>query len=303
MAFDPKGNVAGQLQQMFPTLYNATKGIPELWNILIWGATAGWDATLVESAIQNSNYYKKSSDAKRQWDVLAATNPAEAVARQKKAQNDVLLASMRMGANLSLQQIGLISQGVIEEGWSTAQFNDVVLGYAAGLPEAKRSPGEFGGTMTKVRQIADDYAMPVTDREATSMAQRLLQSGSRGDEPGANEAAIRDIFAKRAESLFPSLKGELSAGVTVKQWASPYMALAAKELELSPDAIKLSDPKWRRMLEGTKNDKTGAVAPMTLSEWQARIRNGAQYGFDKTTGARDQAAQMETELMKRFGGI
>jgi hypothetical protein len=307
-----QAEIAKKIHERYPDVEAVFRQVPELWNILVWsiamtgGASAGLSQTQFEAAVKNTNWYKHSTEAGRDWFKLRIENPGEAVRRQQNAQHDVLLAGIQMGSNLSMQQVGYIADRWLQNGWSTAEMRDQLVGYTMNLPEAKRSPGAFGAAMTKVRSVADEYGMAVSDKEAAGFAQQLLFQGTRGDTPGRGEGDIRDVFAKRAKSLFPSLREELEAGTTVKQWASPFIQLAAQELEVSPDAVTFNDPKWRAMLEGqtvkNKDGSTGTKA-LTLSEWQAKIRQEPRYGYDRTTGAREQAAQMETELLTRFGGI
>jgi hypothetical protein len=299
--------VEQKIKERYPDVYNIYRGVPELWNILVWSVSgANLSDSQFKAAVKNTNWYKQSTEAGRDWFTLRISNPAEAVKRQQQAQHDVLLAGIQMGSNLSMQQVGFIADRWLQNGWSVAEMRDQLVGYTMKLPEAQRAPGAFGAAMTKVRSVADEYGMQVSDKEAAGFAQQLLFQGTQGATPGRGEADIRDVFAKRAKSLFPSLKEELEAGTTVKQWASPFIQLAAQELETSPDAITFNDPKWRAMLEGqaVKNkDGSTSTKALTLSEWQAKIRQEPRYGYDRTTGARQQAAQMETELLTRFGGI
>lgn len=299
MAIDMHGDVNGQLQQMFPNEYNSFKGIPELWDLMVWGAAKGWDPTLLEAAMQNSNYYKTHTDAQRQWDIKMATDPASAQNAIQQWTRQVSMDAARYGAQLNMSQIHQIAVDAATNGYTQNELQDRIVLYTTGEASAHHgdnAPGAFGAAMTKVRQIADEYAMPVSSKEVILQAQNMLLSGS-----GADESSLRDIFAKRAESLFPSLAPELQKGMTVKQWATPYTTLAAQQLEISPDSINLSDPKWRPMLDGTKDPKTGVRSPMTLAEWEATIRQNKTYGYDTTTGAKDQAAQLEAGLAQKFG--
>jgi hypothetical protein len=288
------------IHERYPNLEFVYKGIPEIWNILVWSVSgANLSQTQIDAAIQRTNWYRTHSQKQQAWHVLAATDPAEAVKRQKQKQNDVLLAGVRMGSKLTLGQIGYIADLALQNGWSDSELQDQLVGYTSKLRPDQRAPGEFGAAITTVRQLADEYAMPLSAKEAETFAARMLQTGTTGATAGADEGSIRDMLAQRAKSLYPALRRELEAGVTVAQWAQPYKQIAAQELGVSVDAMTFSDPRWKAMLEGvtTKDGKD----PMTLSEWQTRIRTDAKYGYDKTSGGRLVAAGLADEVSKMFG--
>lgn len=294
-----------EIKKQFPTLYNSLHNIPELWQILVWATVTGMSAEQTDAAIQSSQYVRTHTLAQRQWDILRSVDPGSANQKILEAGRAVRMAAARIGANLLDWQVQAIAGEAAANGYKTnEELQDRIVLYTSEQAAAHHGdnlPGQFSETMARVRQIAGEYAMPVDSKEVITLARNMLMSGQ-----GATEDSIRGIFAKRAESLYPSLKGQLQAGMTVKQWAQPYIAVAAQQLEISPDAINLADPKWKAILEGTPtNNKDGThdARTMTLSEWQAKIRQESKYGYDKTIGAKEQAAQMETELLKRFGGI
>lgn len=299
--------IARKIHERYPDLEAIYKPIPELWNILVLSATnmsaggAGLSQSQFEAAVRNTNWYKQSTEKGRDWFFLRIQNPAEARKRQEQAQHNVLLAGIDMGANLSMQQVGYIADLWLQNGWSTAEMRDQIIGYTSKLPAAKRAPGQFGAAITKVKQIADDYAMPVSDKEAAGFAQQLLFQGTGGDTAGRDEASLRDVFAQRARSLYPSLRKELEAGVTVKQWAQPFFQVAAQELGVSPDAITFNDPKWQALLEGQKSKDGTTSDPYSLAQWQTKLRTDARYGYDQTNNARLNAAGLAQGLAQMFG--
>lgn len=301
---------ADEIKNQFPDIYATFHNIPELWNILIWATVTGMNVSQVQAAIHASKWWGSHTEAQKAWQATVALQPAEANRQIQEAGRAVRLLGKKMGAGLTEGQVQAIAGEAAQNGYSDDEINDRIVIYTtavakSGKGEGHLPPGEFGGAMNKVRSIADEYGMSVNRQEAADMAANLLLQGH-NKTGGTSEAGIRDVFLKRAKSLFPSLKEELEAGTTVKQWASPFIQLAAQELEQSPDAITFNDPKWRAMLEGQAvKNKDGSTShkALTLSEWQAKIRQEPRYGYDRTTGARQQAAQLETELLTRFGGI
>lgn len=296
-------SIEDDIRTQFPPLYNLYHNIPEVWAILIMAATAHTAPQEVQAAIQNSTYWKTRTDNQRAWDATLATDPAQAQRVLSVARDAVVKNAVRLGLQLDQAQIEWFTVNAAQFNWQAPELNDAMVAHAATIPVAQQRPGEFGAAVTQVRKIADDYAMPVGDKEVVGMAADLLSKS--GASP-ATEDSLRDTFAKRAASLYPGLADELAHGTTVKQWAQPYVDLAAKQLEISPETINLGDPKWRTILEGArtaKPDKPGqpTFTPMTLSEWQQTFRTDPRYGYDKTIGARDQASQLVTQLLQKFG--
>lgn len=294
------------VKNRYPNLYNVMRSNDELWKILVWGVGTGMSEAQVDAAYQASNYYRTHTQEQRAWDVQIAVDPTTAARAHQQQMDIVWAANQRLGTGMGWNQAVEVARSAAINGWTPAQVDDYLVAYTkweayGGVPGTKPGGGEFTQAMTKVRAIANDYGLPVDSQTAVDEAAKLLSATASGGQ--TTEDALRGKFADQAKSLYPSLAPQLEAGTTVAQWAQPYKALAASELEQSPDSITFNDPKWRAMLEGTKDPKTGQVSPMTLSEWQAKIRQGSVYGYDKTTGAKQQASQIETELLKRFGGV
>lgn len=290
------------IHERYPDLEAVFKPVPELWAILMWSVGgANLSRTQIQAAMQNTSWYRGQSEAQRNWFVLQATDPTEAAKRHEQAAHDVWLAAQRMGANFDWNQVTYVARLWMMNGWTTAEMNDQLIAYTSKLPESKRDPGAFGAAITKARQIADEYAVPVTDAELQQYAKRTLMSGTRGDTPGFDEASIRNVFADRAKALYPWLGNQLDEGVTIKDWAEPYIALAARELEISPSSVSLKDPMWQAILKPRRDDEKGPQRSQTLSEWQDRIRTEEKYGFDKTTGAQLIAAGLADGLARTFG--
>lgn len=286
-----------ELERKYPTLVSYYKSVPELWNLLVWGTTAGWTDAEMQDHIQQTQYFKTRSEPQRAWDKLVVVNPGEAAKQTKLSIEKTTQYARQLGAYLTPAQLHWIAVTANQNGWTEEQLHDYLVAdlHKGALPFGS---GEYSTAMTQVRALANEYAIPLTDKEALDYAGKLLAGRSGGGQ--ANENTLRDEFGKRAQSLYPSLKEELAAGVTVAQWAQPYKSVAQQELGVAGDALTFNDPKWKAMLEG-QPDKNGMRQPMTLSEWQTRLRTDAQYGFDKTSNGKAAAGGIANQLLEMFG--
>ena len=281
----------------YPTLAAYYKAIPELWNLLLWGAGAGWTDEELQDHIHQTTYYKTTSEPQRAWDKLAIVNPGEAKKQYLTAVETTLKYARQLGMGMTNAQVQWVANYANTHSWTEEQVHDhLVATLHAG--QTSVGAGEYSAAMTQVRALANEYALPLTDKETVDYATNLLTGRSGGGT--ANENSLRATFGQRAASLYPSLKEELAAGTTVAQWAQPYKSVAQQELGIAGDAMTFNDPKWKAMLEG-QADKSGVRQPMTLSEWQTKIRTDAQYGFDKTANGKAAAGGISNALLEMFG--
>ena len=144
----------------------------------------------------------------------------------------------------------------------------------------------------KVKQAAGAYYVPLADVTAREWSKKVLS----GEVP---EAAFQQYLKDQAKSMFPPLAAAIDAGVTVEQYADPYKQVAAQTLEVPPEQINFNDPRWSRALMNV--DKDGNRTSMTLYDWQALLKTDTSYGYDRTSQARQQAAQMAQQLQETFG--
>jgi hypothetical protein len=299
-----------RLIERYPALWEQYKNQPEIIQILAQAADQNWPPERLQQAIQNSAYWKTHSEASRAWDALSAIDPVEAQKRMGAAIKAIQDTAARLGLQLPtgtdpatvMKAMGDIYH-VASENMSAAQIADYLTVQYSGDPKnpavQRRASGEILTNMEKIRSMQSDYGLPTNPASNLWHAQNIV----RGVE---TMEAVQGVYAKQAKGLFaPEVGAAIDRGMTVRQFADPYISLAAQNLEIGPDQIDLSDPKWQAFLKVSNPDKTAGVASrvMTMSEWQAHIRSDPQYGFDRTSTARQSAAQLATQLAERFGAI
>lgn len=150
----------------------------------------------------------------------------------------------------------------------------------------------------QLKEQADAFLVPMDEASRKAWAMKVTTGQVQPTE-------YLDFLRTQAKSMFGSnaaLMQAIDRGVTVTEWASPYRAMAANTLELAPEAIDLSEARWRRALDGGKDEK-GQPTTMSLSDWERTLKQDASYGWDRTKQARQQAAQFATSLSQMFGRI
>lgn len=280
-----------RLSSLYPPLM-AFVSKPGVLQVLQQAADAGWTQAEVQSHLEQTDYWKNTTDAARQWDMLRATDPATAQQKWDTQWQHVADLRYKLGVPIDDNTFTWIATCAIQNGWTDQTITRSMLGKAGGgkLPAG----GDLGAALTQVHGLAADYGVHMGDAAALNHATGLLT--------GAHDAAgLADYFRGWAQKRWgdnKDLVAALDRGMTVKQYADPYMQMAAQELGLNPATIDLTKAKWSRMLDET-DPKTGA--PMSLLQWQSTIRQDPRYGYNQTAGAADQAAQLTAALAKEFG--
>lgn len=266
--------------------------IPEVKTVLFKAAREGWDLDRIRGALYATSWWKKTSDQARQWDALVSLDPASAAAKMQAATHDIGLLAKQLGVTISAASVKTMAVNVNRLGWSDQQVREAL----AGQWHLERSPqGQASVDVASLKQIAGAYALDVSSGTLEGWTRRILAGVTTLD-------AFRADLAGKAKSFYNSadMSAAIDAGQTVRDYADQYVQRAAKWLNVNPDAVDLTDPKWRRAL--TQIDpKTGMRAPMSLDQWDTELRTNPLYGYDRTANGRAAGAAFVTELAKAVG--
>lgn len=262
--------------------------IPEVANIVKTAREKGWGDDEIEGAITGSQWWKTTTDSKRLWQDQKTTDPASA-ARSLDAQvQNLRTSSQKYGIQIDDARLRQIAETSLEMGWTSAQSNEALS------KEFHYQAGQSTAIVGRLKDLAGDYYIPLSDGALQQWGQSIIAGG--GDESQFNQY-VKD----QAKSMFPTAAGAIDRGVTVKAFTDPYRQIASQTLELDPDSINFSDPKYLAALN-QPDPKTGDHRLMSLSEWSDHIKKDDRYGWDQTQNARNEATDMAQKITKVFGG-
>lgn len=213
-----------------------------------------------------------------------------------------------MAALLSVPTIRWLLTRAVNEGWTPEKLGAEVRAtdWWRTTPPTKRAfialeaqdpmaaAQQVAETRESVRKLRDAYMVDMSD-DALSTYARQIASGEQ------DALAFQKELVEQAKGKFPSLAASLDQGMTTRQLWDPYAKMAADELEITQNGIDPNDPKWTRALQGSSPD--GKPTKMTLYDWQRVLRTEETYGYDRTSAARQQAANLATQLQKTFGRL
>lgn len=244
----------------------------------------------LNSAIRNTNYYKTTAQAAREFDQMSPADQQskvdsygvqirELLGSQSLQESDVRRIT-RDAARLGLQGPVLdnyvFSQALVRN--TEGQYR---LGESAGMILA-------GGRADQLRNLARAYFTNVGD---TEVEQYL--TGQRTEQDFIN------MFKTRAKGQMPHLADQIDQNLTLQDIAADYRARAAQVLEKTETDIDMTDPKFLEALSYT--DPNGNTRQMTIAEWDRKIKTDKQYGYQYTQEANDKARRIARSIIRGFG--
>lgn len=280
------------IQQKFPQFmpFLSQPGVLAVLGDAILNERSDIDTT---AALQHTPYFLNTPIAVRQYQAQSFLDPATAKATADVVKNMVDDAEAATGVRLS-QDGGFSSQyfqffvKATQNGWDANRIRYELLALSSG-----EKGGDLAANAATIKGMANEYGVPLSDMAVQGWAKQLAQGAVTMD-------SIKGYLVEQAKSLFPSLAGALDRGITVAQYAAPYVQLAVQELGVNPAGISFTDPKWMQALNQV-DPKTGQRTAMSLDQWLTTIRTDPRYGYDTTHKANQDASQLATMLEQRFG--
>lgn len=266
--------------------------IPQVGSIIVQAAKGGWDEARLEGALSKTSWWQQTSQSARDWEALQKLDPATYNQRLYSTVSKVQQLAQKMGVGLYGRDILRFADDVNRYGWDTQQITDAIAGHFSYKTGTTYS-GEAATTLSTLKAAASDYLVPLSDATLTQWTKNIID--------GSVDATSFDAYLKeQAKSLFPGLSSAIDSGVTVKQYVEPYRQIASQLLEINPESVDFTQPKWQTAL--TQIDpKSGQRTAMSLSDWQRTLMTDPAYGYANTDNARQVASHIGASLMNEFG--
>lgn len=269
--------------------YAGYLGIPELRAVVFRSLRETWNDNTLAGAVFGTTWWKTTAPTIKAWTNLKATDPAAHAQREKQTKEGIIRQAQVAGVTLSAGQVNDLSDKMNRLGWTPDQVTTAIAGQ---FKVGKQAPtGTGGGVVANLKGMADEYLVKLSDTTLSQWSQMFL-AGT------ANEATFKAYLVAQAKSLYPMLSAPLDAGISVRQYAEPYVQDAASLWEVPPDSINLNDPKFLAAF-GKVDGKTGERQVMSRGEWSDYLR--AQPEYKRTKQAVGQAAQVAEGLGQMFG--
>lgn len=255
-----------------------------------------WTSDTLAEAVKQTSWYRRQSDQQRMWEALKVENPAEADRRRREREAIIWDQANQLGVKVDPRLIRQLTEDSLAFGWSEAQTNDTLTGFITYDPKAPEGKGDTAVTISQLKDYARQYHVILTDQQAWQMAQRILR-----DETTIEAQIVTFKQQAKARYAYGGLAELIDRGVTPEDYFANHKNLMARELELNPESIDFTDPKWSAVLG--KADAKGVMRPMTLTETVEELRSmDNRYGWWDTAQAGQQAASVALDLREMFTG-
>lgn len=264
---------------------------PELKKLFDEAVGATWSASKFQAELRDTKWWKKTSDTARQAQLQKTTDPATWQASLSATTIQVQQLAAEIGAAIPQSKLKGIAENILKTGMDEGGIRNV-LGKYVQFTKDGTLKGEAGMHEFTMKQYAASMGVKLDDQAIKNQAQLVVRKL-------ATTQDFEDQIRTQAKSAFPGYEQQIDAGVTVKDMASPYEQMMAKELELPSVANGLDDPVIRSAMNGLNKD--GKPAGMSLTDFQSSLRNDPRWR--STSNARDSAMDVGAGVLRDMGLI
>jgi hypothetical protein len=242
---------------------------------------------------QSTKYFLETDKSIREWNIATPEEKLSKTATSAQTIRDTYGDLFEDDALLTKA-----AEGAARLGLSGTRLRSYLFQSAA---QSKSEKAQISQTATadKIRQIGADYGYTVTQDELDSV---LTGQPERGSTNILTEQALKERAKLALVGENPHLKQQIDAGLTMKSMFTNYQTEAAKLLEVDPNSISVSDPKFRQAL-AYRDPKSGQVRQLSLSEWRQIVRTDKQFNYQYTKQANKDATDLGLTIARAFGKV
>lgn len=289
MADDPLSRIREQYPQLAWLIND-----PEIGPLLREAVdpNKGFSPQTFQARLYNTNWFKKKSQATREWTILSHTDPGEANARRSEYRTEIVRLSSSLGIPLSPQEAQYITEAALQSGWdlSGGQLREAIAAF--GRKKNKYGPGAIMTTAAAAKEMAaGQYYVSMSHTDAVHWADWIARGLRTEDD-------LKVELSNRAKSKYSYLSQELGTGKTMEEIFAGHRATIADELEISPASIDFTKGQWAKVL-GVRDPTTGQTRPMSLYETQTLARQDNRWW--STSNGKEADAGMANFVLKMFG--
>lgn len=251
-----------------------------------------WSTDEFYNALQNNPWFKARSATQRQFDELHYSDPKTWQTNINQTADQLMHQAAAVGANITHERALALAQTVLRNGLNPDEIQQTLAAEIHYNPKGTYG-GTFGDSLSKIKQMAMDYGVSLSDQTIGQFAQNV--AGGQAD-----MTKYENYVKQQALSKYPWLKDQINSGLTVSQIADPYKQEMASILEIDPNKINLSDPTVMKGLQymDPNNTKAG-YNTMPLYAFQDLLRNDPRWA--KTDNARNAAMDTGMGVLRTFG--
>jgi len=273
--------------------YSMLQHSPELKQLFHQAVLGTWTAPKFVAKLRNTQWYRTQSESTRQMLVLQQTDPTEWKSRTNQMRLHLKnVYTAQTGHAPPSAWLTEKSSEALMLGWTDEQVTGQARNAVNYSLQIKRQTlgGEAGVMEDNVRKYARSMGVNVSNDWIGSQITNAMHGQQ-------DESGILDSVKKMAMSTYRAFGTDIQAGATMADIAAPYQQMMAKELEISPSSIALTDNKINQALTATNKD--GKPEPKQLWQFQQDLRNDPRWNL--TQGAQDQTMSTARSVLSQMG--
>lgn len=287
-----QGTTDDEIRRLYPNLAYLLD-TPEVGQVLRQAATEGWDASRLQGALFNTQWWQTTEANVRTWDNKVAQDPATANGDITRKQVEIASMLARYGiGSIGDADMRWLAGKVLREGWT----DDQLLRFFGGLIRDQGHailPGKITEEEAKIRDQARSYMVNIDDPSVREWAARIVEGTASAD-------AVSSFLRQQAVGRFSWLRTEIEGGLTPDQLFSPLKNAVAQMLEVNPDMVNLNSTRFGALTAPVQG-ADGKLRSMNFNEAQQWARGQSEWRYTKN--ANDEASQMVLGLLNTFGRV
>lgn len=280
-----------ELASQYGWAYGFLNSNKDLKGLFAEAVEGQWTPERFQAEVRDTEWFKTTSDTRRQAQVMQKTDPATWNATLQAAVIQVRQLAAEMGAAIPESKISKIAKNMIETGADEDQMR-YALGEYVTFTKDGMLRGEAGMHEYTMKQFAYANGVQLSDSAIKKQAQLVTRKL-------ATTQDFQDQVRESAISMFPAYEQQLKAGVNMNEIADPYMQMMSEELELPHQSIDLTNNLVKTALNGSSSD--GKPTGLTLTDFQSQLR--ADPRWKETKSAQNSVMQVGLNVLKEMGLI
>lgn len=272
--------------------------VPELKPIFDQATAEGWTSDRFVLAIQNTNWWKTSSDTTRDYVNQYTTDPATWQQNVNSKADSVWRMAVQMGYGTNDPALAAdIARLAWINGWSDDQVKGQIV---ARYQMEGGADGGFGGQsadlISQMQKISQDYGVRSDTSQNIAQWTKDIQSGTKTIQQ------YQDLAKSSAISAYPGIRSMIEKGLTVADIAAPYISTYANLLEVDPNAVDFgSNTLIKKALQGTGTvvDAGGVPVQTPLWQFEAQVKQDPAWGYTKN--AKREVDSVANRIGQDFG--
>lgn len=280
--------------------------IPEIRDLLAQAVGGQWTADRFVMSVANTNWFKTTPQAQRDWIIKMATDPASAETDAQSGMATIMsdLQQLGIGVDVGLTgrftvddrlralYVGARTKGLFENEAARRKYVFETIMADPGGHKREDFGGIYGNLVGEMFKLAKDFGYTPTDLqdEIFRNTDAIMRSGATVD-----ASTFRTKMINYASAKFAPYAEDIRGGKTVSEVARPIIDRVSDLLEMNPDALDLTDPIMKKALTewGAEN------RAYSLNEIENFARQDARW---KTTdNAMENSVKLLNEIGQTFG--